>query len=609
MTEALANLTPAIANQPTADRLAEFYKNLRVTPHPILALPSAEQVTATLMRQGGKEELVEGLRKREQLIKLMSKDPFAHSWEPQMWHDADKLLATHKDICALGGNRATKSNWAAKRVCQLLFNNPRKTVWCFSTSAHTSKRDQQSLIWTYLPLEWKQLEGTMSKTTYIAYKKKTGFSENSFIAPNGSECHFFNYEQDVDVLEGGQIDLWWADELLPIDWLLNVRGRTIDRKGKGILTFTPKRGFTPTVSDYVTGAKVLKWTDCELLPNQQCWPGGKAGQIPYIMQSLDPDRAVIFFQSKWNPFIDYKGELVKLWKPRGKTQILIRLHGVTEKSSGSAIPTFGSHNIIPHHLIPVEGTNYHLLDFAWNRNWFMLWLRVQELLKGKRRIYCYREWPDRNTYGEWAVMSDEPDGARGPAQDSRGYSIDQYKKLILQAEGRSLSASSSLSSSTPTEANWSFHRPANPANPQILTPERIHIRYGDARSGNAATITATRGGTSIREMLAEPNNGLPSIDVSNVAATDGKHLIEEGVNLLLKWFEYDDEKPITIDNEPSFYISDQCENIRDCLKIWSGAGGEKGASKDPLDLLRYAAVMDIRDVPEGWYGSRGGGSY
>jgi phage terminase large subunit-like protein len=580
MTDTAPN--PAAAISPA--RAEEFYRRIKAPPHPVVALPTAEQLGALLALPGGRETLQEILRKRAKTIQVMERNAFAYGYEPPMWRDADRLLDERgkRIVANIGGNRSTKSNWAAKRVMKKLHARPKRIAWCLSTTSKTSKRDQQPLLWHYLPAEWRALEGTKSKSTYLAYKQQTGFAEDSFVAPNGSQCFFLNYEQNRDVIEGGQVDIVWADEMMPADWLETLRSRIIDRGGEIILTFTPVRGFSATVSEFVTGATVVEWTPCDLLPHQVHWPKGRPGMVPYVLECLNPTEAVIFFQPRHNPFINYQA-LVDQWQPRGAAQILIRLHGVTQKTSGSAFPTFGAHNLIPHARIPEQGTNYHLIDFAWNRMWFMLWFRVCEF-KGRRRIYCYREFPDRPTYGEWATMSEEPDGARGPAQETRGFSVNRYKEVILAAEGRQ------------QKSDWTGG-------------ETILIRYGDARSGNAAAVTLEHGGTSFREMLASGERGLPPIEVQNVAAPDGRYLIEEGVNLFNAWLDYDEDQPLSAGNEPMFYLSDRCENTRDCLKIWSGAGGEKGAAKDPIDLCRYAAVMDLRDLPPAWFGSRGGGAY
>lgn len=599
--------------------VADLFRQLKVTPsHPTLPLPSHAQVVGLLRQPGGKDALRQGLLQREQIIAAMREDPLRHGFEGQAWRDADALLAgtfagkaergtPHpqplspsdaervasdgapgvtrptrrlKDLLVLGGNRAAKSEWAAKRCVQKLVSKPGAIVWALSTTAKTSIRDQQKLIWKYLPAEWKSLKKT--STTRITYNQKDGFADSAFVLPNGSEMQFMNYKQDRDVIEGGQVDLWWADELIPVDWVVTLRGRTIDRHGQGIVTFTPIRGCSATVAEYITGAKVIAWTVCELLLDQKLWPGGDLGQVPYIMECLNPEHAVIYFQSKQNPFVDYE-ELKKVWAKRSRSDILVRLHGVTEKRTGNIFPRFGTHNIIPHDKIPLAGTNWHFGDFAWNRKWFMIWFRVWEE-KGKKRIFVYREWPDMDTYGEWAIASELPDGERGPAQETLGYGINDYKRLVFELEkNKPTPHPQSLS---PGEAEREAGGEAGGE------AEEIFERYGDPRSGAVVSLQEEKT-TSIFELLNEDADGLPGLDVKPVAMTGTRRFIGEGVNLINEWLQYDEEKPITLENEPMLYISDRCRNVAECLKLWTGNGGEKGASKDPVDLLRYAAVMDI----------------
>jgi hypothetical protein len=394
----------------------------------------------------------------------------------------------------IGGNRSGKSQWAAERVMKLLSTRENAIVWCFSESHETSvrKSGQQEYVWNYFPPEWKALNGKRSRKFAVAYTEKNRFAENSCITPLGGECRFCNYTQDPKIIEGGQIDLFWADELIPLEWLVTLRGRLIDRNGKGITTFTPIYGYNNTVGEFTTGGTVEEWTHCELYPDLKHWPGGAPGKVPYIMRCLDPQSGVIYFQPKWNPFISYQ-RLVDTWKVRSSKDALIRLHGVTQKTSGSLFPRFASHNIIPAAQVPAEGTNYHLVDFAWNRNWFMLWLRVAEH-KGKRRVVVYREWPDYKTFGEWVLPSEEPDGSRGPAQQSIGYGPNDYKRLIWTLEGQKASEYTVPILQAPVEnrfrklggafeaPTWSFSGGGS--------GELIYIRYGDPRSGNAKALAA-----------------------------------------------------------------------------------------------------------------------
>ena len=176
------------------------------------------------------------------------------------------------------------------------------------------------------------------------------------------------------------------------------------------------------------------------------------------------------------------------------------------------------------------------------------------------------------------MPSEKPDGERGPAQETLGYSISDYKRLIWELEGNSL-----------TEA-----KPGEPEK----RGEDIFKRYGDPRSGAVQSVQESEV-TSIFEMLNRPQEDGVDLQFYPVQADATRSKIVEGVNLFNEWLEYDDEKPIGLENEPILYISDKCRNLCECLKLWTGAGGEKGAAKDPVDLCRYAAVSDIEHYPAG----------
>ena len=133
------------------------------------------------------------------------------------------------------------------------------------------------------------------------------------------------------------------------------------------------------------------------------------------------------------------------------------------------------------------------------------------------------------------------------------------------------------------------------------------MRFGDPRSG-AATSLAQEGTTTIFTMLQESHPGIGPMEVLPVAGTDNDYHIREGVNLINSWLEYNPDKPISAMNEPQLYISDKCGNLIRCMQMWTGADNDKGASKDFIDVVRYAAMCDIDAV-----GSQpvfyGGGAY
>src|SRR5690606_31060414 len=96
--------------------------------------------------------------------------------------------------------------------------------------------------------------------SYLAFTPGTGFTGAQYILPNGSMGLFFNYKQDVGVLEGYEFDLVWFDELVPLAFLEALTFRLSPTKRLIILvTFTPVKGVTPVVMRYLGGAKFVKW--------------------------------------------------------------------------------------------------------------------------------------------------------------------------------------------------------------------------------------------------------------------------------------------------------------------------------------------------------------
>jgi phage terminase large subunit-like protein len=125
---------------------------------------------------------------------------------------------------------------------------------------------QQPRVWKYMPPEWRNAR--KGQVTNITYSVKGGFTEAKFVAPNQAVCIFRNYAQDPSTIEGGEIDACWCDELVPLDVLETLRFRLVDRNGKLAVTFTPVQGWSPTVADYLNGAKNIQEIDAELLPRK-----------------------------------------------------------------------------------------------------------------------------------------------------------------------------------------------------------------------------------------------------------------------------------------------------------------------------------------------------
>jgi hypothetical protein len=68
--------------------------------------------------------------------------------------------------------------------------------------------------------------------------------------------------------------------------------------------------------------------------------------------------------------------------------------------------------------------------------------------------------------------------------------------------------------------------------------------------------------------------------------------VDERVLIINDLLCYDREKPIDLAaNHPRLMIHADCQNLIYSMREWTGADGQKGASKDPIDALGYLVVM------------------
>jgi hypothetical protein len=197
-----------------------------------------------------------------------------------------------------------------------------------------------------------------------------------------------------------------------------------------------------------------------------------------------------------------------------------------------------------------EGTNYMVGDPAGARNWFMLWARVD--VHGI--IWIYREWPDQS-YGEWALPSERPDGKPGPAQRSgAGRGVNEYTELV-----------------------WSLETHKD-------NTEEIAERYIDPRSAGSE-VTSKEGGITLLDLIAAASSPLHFIPAAGVT-------VDERVLVINDLLCYDRDLPIEVGkNHPKLMIHESCQNLIYSMREWTGADGQKGASKDPIDALGYLVVM------------------
>ena len=542
-------------------KLASSVLNFKCSYHPIYIDPSPEE-RVRMVENVGEQKVLEALNAREASIKMEAADPFRYGFEQDYWKDSDELLNQFPELVVLGGNRSGKSAYAAKRVAQMFVGQHRGVnewpdwvkqrcekrgvrIWCLHTTAQSSIAMQQTLVYNNIPPELRAAK--KNKFTNISYSQKNGFSEGTAVY-NGNQIWFLNYSQDIKVVEGGEPDMIWCDELVPADWLETLRYRLVTRNGKLLVTFTPIQGYTKTVKDFISTAKVTDWKESELLPGQNII-GVPAGNMPYRARNVHGRHACIWFHSKLNPYNNWQ-RMVDTLKGRSSHDIKIRAYGWADATAGVQFPVFGEHNIFPLEALPSEGTNYFVVDPAGARNWFMLWGRVC----AKGILWIYQEHPGQE-YGEWSLPSDKADGKPGPAQRAgAGRGIDDYSELITSLDG---------------EAD-------------------IAERYIDPKAAGTSTITK-EGGVTLLDLLATAKRPLYCIPAAGVT-------IDERVLLINDLLAFDRNLPMSDTNHPRLMISETCANLIYSMREWTGVDGQKGASKDPIDALGYLVVMSPQYV-------------
>jgi len=535
------------------------------TPHPLLPIPTMDTVRE---RGWGTDEIMKWHKKREEAIRLEVEDPYTHGFDLPQWDLFDKYLDEgYSEILCCGGNRSSKSEKCGKLVVKALVNNPGAIIWCFQTTFENSIQMQQKIIYKYLPKEMKQTK--RGKVAYISYTQKRGFSDSKFVLPNGAECIFRNYSQDVTTIEGGEIGCvipskekgvynigFWADELIPQTFLDTLRFRLVTRNAIGLISFTAIEGYTPVVREFLSGAITEESIEAELLPGTQ---------VPIVQQPKRKDSKVIYFHTADNPYGGFE-RIKKTLEGSPRDEILCRAYGVPERPMAGKFPKFThKHNVIAHEKIPfikdrdkALTTYYQVIDPSGSKPWFMIWIGVTQNAR-----YVFAEFPDIG-YGDWADMSKGSKGRPGDAAKPMGFGIRDYVDIMTHVEDG------------------------------LFMTERII----DPRLG-AATYQAQDMATSIMDDLM--TEGIATVPAPG-------YDIEQGLQAINDWLAWNENSPMDSLNHPQLMISDRCEQLIYAMTEYTGLGGKDEPTKDPIDCLRYAAISDISYIDEenaNFYAKRG----
>jgi hypothetical protein len=308
-------------------------------------------------------------------------------------------------------------------------------------------------------------------------------------------------------------------------------------------------------------------------------------QVPRVQQPMRRNGRIVYFHTQDNPFGNYEAMKLQL-AGESREKILMRAYGVATKAMAGRFTKFNDRvHVIPDARVPKEGTNYQFIDPCSGRNWFMGWVRVDA--RGRRIIY--REWPCARRYiegvgwpGPWAVPSGKKaDGEPGDAQKSFGFGLKRYRDEILRMEGHKPTGATHTTRGG--DVLTSFEKTAE--------TEKIEERWMDSRFANAKILSAREEPLTLIEEMER-------LEMEFLETAPQKGLIDDGVDLVNDLLDYDVTRPIGADNEPMLYIAESCENIIYALHEWTGKDGQKGATKDPIDIVRWVAGTEL-DFMEG----------
>ena len=530
------------------------------TEHPILQSPTDEEIV--LLGEQDPQLLVDLHEAHEGRIRAATEDPLRYGFDLEGWGRIRNGLQKNNEVLALGGNRSGKTTGCAKMLMQAVVENTDGHVVCFSQNADTSVKVQQAAVWSMMPKEFRKK--TKSIEGYINYSMQNGFTGSSFIFPDTrTRVDFKTYTQfsnNQTILEGFEFGFKqtenlnigaWLDEYLGDAALVNtLRFRLATRDSKMLIGFTPIDGYTPFISEYLKNAETLKTKPAALLNNKA---------VPVEQYSPSRDAFVIYLHSDENPFGGYE-RIAKDLEGRPDSEIMVRAYGVPVKSANALLPYFNTEvNVLtsepnkygmkfPDISNKSKFSCYQVVDPAGARNYTCIWAGVND----NGEVYIRKEWPDRDSFGEWAIFGD-PKWRYGPASKKVGLNVEGYCELFKEIED----------------------------DLGIEVTERI----GDSRFFAKENENNDDLFTSFYDF------GLSFIP-SNGAMED------QGITALDDWFNYNPNVDIDASNRPLCYIHKDCGNLIESLINYNKQGKADEPLKDFFDVIRYLRMSNGGEGPD-----------
>lgn len=290
---------------------------------------------------------------RNKRIIAAENDPLKYGYKPDTWFEIWDLLAKYSTVAVLGGNRSGKSEFAGDTVARVLMegrffdadNHRRKdiSVACMFSAQRPSWTLQQPYVYRHLPPDVRNSGRATGGD--VSFRKGRGFINDMFITPNGSQCQFWFYEQEPDLIEGQEYDFVWLDEYLKGNWLELMNYRVAGVNGRILITVTLVHGMTRPIKEIMDTCKIVKTAKVnpdffsenisEMVLAKDC----PKGEVPVLMVDEKKSAAIYFLHTEKNKFVNIEAFKQKLADaPREK--VLIRAYGYCDFTAVSAFPKF-----------------------------------------------------------------------------------------------------------------------------------------------------------------------------------------------------------------------------------------------------------------------------
>lgn len=676
-------------------------ESVNMDKHPVLPLPSREQVEIM-----GAEAWGRFMVQRTKAIQMEREDPLNFGWEPLIWKVVDALFGFEcldprfekeikerfgddwnwgrwaeamrlclgfrkpvKLVLVNGGNRGSKTQYGGKRSVQVLYGGKGRGVWGFHNTRPMSQEYQMPIVFDHLPVDVRgRVPIQDGRPEYIAYKSATGFSNDKFVTHLAGTMMFKWYSSDIRDVEGGEIDMAWADEHVDSDRVHTLKLRVATRDGIILLTFTPTEGYTETVRMFQDGADVVRWCDAFLLPDDE----GEA--LPWAAMGFESEAAWrradvlgpasvpedvhawienalanggLQFSDATTGRMGQAGLKVRSQPkpPEGRKfkriPRVMRCAGVMEAGKiqhNAAVVFFhSSDNPYGNPAVVYRNCMGKSAGFVKER-FYGLAEKTSSTqfpkFDEKVHVVSAKDIPEQGTnyclcdpstgrnfvflwlrvfkntvyvYREWPGNYPIPGvGLPGPWAEIDGKKPDGRKGPAQNPFGFDLL---SYKREIMRLEEWDVPKTGYDeamVQPGPQTKEKLALRYIDARGsgGRSSMVSGT-------DTLLEQMNWSLNMEWNPVTMTRGNTNSELGTSVAMinDALYYNDVKEVDYTNRPKLLISEDCQNLIFAMKIWTNDDGNKGACKDFIDLLRYAYAQGLEDCGTGGFSMSGGGCH